>query len=209
MPDRFAAIHASASAPTDGETTPRTLRHTVFTFMIGENDTAYGRIERCRKFDAALKALRTDSPNHYPVAMQLIENWGHTGLPDRDKIPDLYPNVRDPAPRQLSWLMTDSVIKDFFWLQMPNPAKNRSLDAACLDNRVRICATNVAAAAVLLDGRLIDLHRPVVLEVNGRESKRRVKPSLRTLCETLSQRGDPELAFTVRLECFSGGEARR
>jgi hypothetical protein len=36
MPDHFAAIHASAAAPTDGETTPKTLRNTIFTCMVGE-----------------------------------------------------------------------------------------------------------------------------------------------------------------------------
>ena len=42
-PDLFAAIHASAAAPTDGETTGKTLRNTIFTCMVGEKDTMYGR----------------------------------------------------------------------------------------------------------------------------------------------------------------------
>src|SRR6185503_13454563 len=86
MPDRFAAIHASAAAPTDGETTARTLRNTAFTYMIGEKDTMYGRIERCRKFDDAVQKLRLDHPLAYPVVMQYIAGHGHGGLPDRDKI---------------------------------------------------------------------------------------------------------------------------
>lgn len=39
IPYRFAAIHASAAAPTDGETTAKTLRNTRFSFMIGGKDT--------------------------------------------------------------------------------------------------------------------------------------------------------------------------
>ena len=49
-PDRFAAIHSSAAAPTDGTISALSLRNTRFTFMVGETDTAYGRRERCEKF---------------------------------------------------------------------------------------------------------------------------------------------------------------
>ena len=36
MPDRFAAVHASAAAPTPGETRGENLRDVRFTFMVGE-----------------------------------------------------------------------------------------------------------------------------------------------------------------------------
>ena len=48
IPDRFAAVHGSAAAPTDGTISPRTLRNTRFTFMVGEKDNAYGRREALR-----------------------------------------------------------------------------------------------------------------------------------------------------------------
>ena len=50
MPDRFAAVHASAAAPTDGETRSENLRDLRFTVMVGDKDTAYGRADRCRAF---------------------------------------------------------------------------------------------------------------------------------------------------------------
>jgi hypothetical protein len=50
MPDRFAAVHASAAAPTDGETLGENLRDVRFTAMVGDKDTAYGRADRCRAF---------------------------------------------------------------------------------------------------------------------------------------------------------------
>ena len=58
FPDRFAAVHASAAAPTDGTISPLSLRNTRFTFMIGENDTAYGRRERCEKFNQEIQKLK-------------------------------------------------------------------------------------------------------------------------------------------------------
>lgn len=200
MPDRFAAIHASAAAGTDGETTPKTLRTTPFTAMVGEKDTAFGRYDRNRKFAAAVEALRGDRTDIYPVKVQIIAGNGHTGLPDRDRIKDLYPAVRNPVPREVTWLQTDKVIRDLFWLHCPAPAKKQEIDAACRDNTVTVTtSTNVPAATVLLDTRLVDFGQPVRLQWNGKTSSHTLQPDLRTLCETLVERGDPHLAFTARL----------
>jgi len=199
MPDRFAAVHASAAAPTDGETSPRTLRHTPFTFMIGEDDHAYGRLERCQKFDQSIKALRAEAPMDYPVTMEFKLGFGHRGLPDRDKIAQMYPAVRNPVPRDLTWAMTDCVIQDFFWLHVAHPAKGQEFDAICRDNRITVTSTNVAEASVLLDSRLVDWHSPIIVTVNGQTTEHRVEPRLLTLCQTLARRGDPELAFTTEL----------
>src|SRR5258706_27145 len=65
MPDRFAAIHASAAAPTDGETTAKTLRNTIFTCMVGEQDTDYGRYERDQRIRDAVATLRGDRTGIY------------------------------------------------------------------------------------------------------------------------------------------------
>jgi len=200
MPDHFAAIHASAAAPTDGETTATTLRNTIFTCMVGEKDTLYGRFERDKKFAEAITKLRGDRTDIYPVRVDFIAGNGHTGLPDRDNIQALYPAVRNPVPRELTWLMTDKVIKDFFWLHADAPGKKCAINALCRDNHMTVStSTNVAAATVLLDGRLVDFSKPLTLSVNGANSRHKLQPSLRVLGETLIRRGDPELAFTAQL----------
>jgi len=113
----------------------------------------------------------------------------------------MYPAVRNPAPRELTWQMTDKVIKDFFWLQTETPGKNREIEARCEDNCVTVTtSTNVTSGSVLLDSRLIDFSKPVTLSVNGNSSTHKLRPSLRVLCETLLRRGDPELAFTAQME---------
>jgi pimeloyl-ACP methyl ester carboxylesterase len=198
MPDHFAAIHASAAAPTDGETTGKTLRNTIFSYMVGEKDTAYGRVDRCRKFDQIIQGLRGDRKDIYPVTLTVIPRNGHTGLPDREIIKEMYPATRNSAPRELTWLMTDKVIHDFYWLRVPDPSKGQEINASCLDNRVVITtSTNVTAASVLLDSRLIDYRRPVTFEVNGTTNVQRLLPSLTTLCRTMAERGDPDLAGSV------------
>ena len=68
IPDRFAAVHGSAAAPTDGTISPLNLRNTRFTFMVGEQDTAYGRRERCEKFDKEIEKLKEDNKGELPGA---------------------------------------------------------------------------------------------------------------------------------------------
>ncbi len=206
-PDLFAAIHASAAAPTDGETTGKTLRNTIFTCMVGEKDTAYDRITRDIKFRSAIEELRGRRADIYPVTVKIIPGNGHTGLPDRDMIAEMYPAVRNPVPRDLTWLMTDSVISNFFWLRAEAPAKKTEIDASCHDNHIVVTMTgNAGKAGVLLDSRLIDFSQPVTLEVNGKSTVQTVHPSLRTLCQTLAERGDPELAFTCELPISAAGD---
>src|SRR5712671_3137776 len=113
IPDRFAAIHASAAAPTDGTISPLSLRNTRFTFMIGENDSAYGRRERCEKFDAQIQKLKEANKGDFPVVMEFKKGFGHGGLPDRDKIKEMYDFTRNTVPRHVTWDLTDTFITDF------------------------------------------------------------------------------------------------
>jgi len=209
IPDHFAAVHASAAAPTDGETTAKTLRNTQFTVMVGELDTAYGRYERDLRFKAEVEKLRGNRDDVYPVSVTVIAGNGHTGLPDRDKIKEMYPAVRNPVPRELTWVMTDSVVTDFFWLQVPHPAKQQEILASCRDNRFVFTANSgVTEATVWFDTRLIDFSQPVDVELNGATKTLKFSPSLKTMCRALLRRGDPELAFsasfTVRKDESSG-----
>ena len=199
MPDRFAAIHASGAALADGAVAD-TLRNTVFICMVGEQDTAYGRIKRCEEFKAEIQRLRGDRTGIYPVTVQIIADHPHSGLPDRDSIADLYPAVRNPVPRELAWVMTDQVITDFFWLRTDAPVHGERFEVTCRNNTLTVTtAPKVASASILLDERLVDFSRPVRLVLNGKTTKQKLKPNLRTLCETLQRRGDPDLAFTAEI----------
>jgi predicted esterase len=198
MPDHFAAIHASAAAATDGETTPRTLRSTPFTVMVGERDTMYGRYERNLKFKAEIETLRGTRTDIYPVSITIVPGNGHTGLPDRDKIRDLYPAVRNPVPRELDWLMTDKVVCDFFWLHVDQPAKKSEILASCHDNRFVVTAgETVTNATVFMDSRLVNFSKPVDVELNGSTTSRQFAPDLKVFCETLARRADPGFAFSA------------
>ena len=199
-PDRFAAIHASAGAGTDGESAPKNLRNTPFSVMVGEFDTMYDRKSRTERFAKEIEALRGERTDIYPVTAEIAAGFQHGNLQDRDKLVDMLPLTRNPVPRDLTWLMTDTVVRDFFWLHADAPAKEREIDAICRDNNLTVKTQNAPDATVYLDSRLMDFDKPLQIEINGQKSERKLTPSLKTLCETLQRRGDPDLAFTAQIE---------
>jgi predicted esterase len=204
IPDRFAAVHSSAAAPTDGTISPKNLRNTRFTFMIGEQDNAYGRRQRCEAFNDAIRKLKDKDREGYPVEMELKKGHGHVGLPDREKILQLYPFTRNPVPHRLSWEQTDGYIRHHFWLSVPRPARGQQLDATLKDNTVRIACHAVQRFDLFLDRRLVDCNRPVRISVDSKEQVVTVHPRLLILCQSMLERGDPNLAFTCRVELTAG-----
>lgn len=245
LPHRFAAVHASAAAPTDGETSPVGLHTLPFSFLVGGKDTAYGRRARCEAFDALLTGLKAQHPGLYPTAFTLVEGNGHTGLPDRDLLAQLVPKERVALPKQLWWEATDAVVRDHYWLHLALPKKGPRVHARLVGQTLSCEAHDGAAWGRLfpalptdkatlqqelavpgleawLDARLIDLTQPVQVTMSTASDleltlvgsaqlatvpvfearTRRVQPapSLRTLCATMQQRGDPVLAASWVVE---------
>ena len=205
MADRFASVHSSAAAPTDGESTPKNLLNTPFTFMIGERDLAFGRLKRCLAFDQAVKELRGERKDAYPVRMFLKKGFGHGGLPDRDHLATMIPAVRNTSPESLVWESTDSVVRRFSWLENPEPSKKQLVEATRKGNRFEINLTGIESLNLYLNERMVDYRKPVVIEVNGKVVlERSLSPSLPVLCRTLLERGDPRFAFPSKIT-FSKG----
>ncbi len=200
IPFRFAAVHASAAAPTDGQTSARTLRNTRFTFMVGENDTAYGRRERCERF-----AKQIDELGYQNVEFMYKPGFGHGGLPDRDMISQMYDYVRNPVPRRLTWEMTDSVVDRFYWLTAEKPQRGELIDAEISGNQVKVKTENCKSFSILLDRRLIDdPGKPIeiVMLQDGVERTYSVnyQPSFKTLCDSIMKTGDINLSFDFEIK---------
>ena len=76
--------------------------------------------------------------------------------------------------------------------------RDRELNASCSNNKLVITTRDVNKFSVLLDERLVDFSKPVIIELNGKKvSGGKLRPSLKTLVETLSRRGDIRLAATA------------
>jgi poly(3-hydroxybutyrate) depolymerase len=200
IPQRFAVVHASAAGPTPGETSAQNLRNTPFSFMCGEKDSAYGRIERCREFAGEVRALKGDRDDVFPVTYEEQAGFGHGGLPDRDKTLELVPHLRNPVPKELTWRLTDTLLEDFYWLHVSQP-RDGQISATIEGNHITVNRHGLAGVALYLDGRLVDLARPVTVQLeDGASFELQLNPDLELLCETLESRGDPGLAFSVRVE---------
>src|SRR5262249_43446084 len=145
-----------------------TLRNTRFTFMIGEKDNAYGRRQRCEAFDKEVQKLKAKDKDGYPVQMEFKQGHGHGGLPDRDKIKEMYPSTRNPVPRRLAGDLTDAVINHFFGLSVPKPGKGQSIEATLTDNVAEIHPRNVKQFDLCLDGRLIAFDGPLRVNLDGK-----------------------------------------
>jgi dienelactone hydrolase len=110
---------------------------------------------------------------------------------------------RDPLPERLVWQPELRWKRQFSWLHWEHPT-TRALVVADLDrenNRIAITCENGAVGdlEVLLDDRLVDMDREVVIEVNGEETRREVPVrTLSTLLRT-STSPDQALVFAARM----------
>jgi lysophospholipase L1-like esterase/dienelactone hydrolase len=198
---RFASIHASAAAPTDGITTALNLKNTQFSFMIGEKDTAYGRADRCRSFANELAKLKENNPKQYPFAFSFILNQGHGGLPDRDLLARQLKFKRLTIPQQLAWETTDDATPDFFWISHPSPAPRIKSSATIKNNHIQISSNS--DIEVWLHEKLFDFGtEDWRLTFNGEKLKTNnfnVAPNVKSLCDSALLYGDPELMFPAKI----------
>lgn len=198
MPDRFAAVHASAAAPTDGETMSENLRDLRFTVMVGDKDTAYGRAERCRAFIKRIEGLKARYGG-YPGEVAILPGVGHH-VPDRDMVARMLNEaVRSPRPDHVVWAMSDDVLKHCYWLEATKPAPDGKIEAIARDNTITLKTEHQGDVALWLDSPLVNLTRPVVVERDGRRETFTPRPSPETYCEGLEERGDPRLVAPARI----------
>lgn len=198
---RFAAVHASAAAPTDGQINAKTLRNTRFTFMVGGKDTAYGRAERCQKFAAKIDEIKKKNPNGYPIEFMFKPENGHGGLPDRDMLGQMYEHQRTPTVPHVTWAMTDSVVKNFYWLGVDKPKKGMEIDAKILtNNQIAIETVDCDEFSVYVDARLIDAKQPIELVIDGDKRTLDYDPKFSTLCKSLLETGDIHMSYDFEIK---------
>ncbi len=198
MPDRFAAVHASAAAPTPGETRSENLRDLRFTVMVGDRDNAYGRADRCRAFIKEIEGLKARYGG-YPGGTSIRPGVGHS-VPDRDMVAEMLKSgARSPHPDRVIWAMSDDVLKHFYWLEAPRPEPSGRIEASVHDNTITLKAEHQDELALWLDAPLVDLARPLIVERDGRRESFTPRPSPETFCQGLEQGGDLRLAVPVKI----------
>jgi pimeloyl-ACP methyl ester carboxylesterase len=136
-----------------------------------------------------------------------VDGAGHGAPPGghEAQLAKIVKRVRDPVPERLVWQPMLAWKRQFHWLWWEQPVATATL-VADLDragNQVKITAgRSTAGLWVLLDPRVLDLGKEVVVVVDGKETYRG-KPamSLATLVLT-SAHPDPKLQFVARVPAF-------
>jgi hypothetical protein len=64
---------------------------------------------------------------------------------------------------------------------------------------VTITTRDVKEFSLELDARLVRYDLPLTITLNGKAREVVLRPSLRTLCESLHERGDPRLAHSCKV----------
>lgn len=147
-----------------------------------------------------MQKLKDENKGEFPVEFEFKKGFAHGGLPDRDKIKEMYPYTRNCVPRHLTWELTDSVVKDFFWIYVPTPSAGENVNVKLEHNTATITTKGVKQFELCLDSRLVDLSKPLEVTLNGKKHEVKLHPSLLTLCQSIVRRGDPKLAYTCQVK---------
>jgi len=198
IPYRFAAVNASASAPTPGETAGENLRNVQFSWIVGEEDTAYGRADRCREFETAVAGWKAKYGG-YPGGLRFLKGVGHF-VPDRDLTAELIKYSRDAWPQRVVWTQTDDRIHSFYWLTAEKPVDKGHLEATVTGNEIAITDNLPGKLTLWLSPKLIKFGAPVTITRNGKSKVVKPVANLADYIESLRQRRDPGLAAVYRVD---------
>ncbi|MDF1701686.1 MAG: transglutaminase domain-containing protein [Planctomycetota bacterium] len=202
MADRFAAASMMAGHPNNAS--PLGLRNLPFMIFMGGNDGAYDRNKVAKAWGEKLAKLRTDDTGGYEHKVTIYEGLGHwMNGKDAESLPWMASRTRTPWPPQVVWHQSGRTHERFYWLAVPKGTAKRGQTVRALvkGQRIEIQAEGLEALTLRLGDELIDLDKPVVVTLNGKQAFRgKVKRSMRAIWDSLRARPDPRSVATAVLE---------
>jgi hypothetical protein len=181
------------------------LRNVPFALQVGADDRAYNRNKVGREYGEQFDRLQKEDSEGYQHFVRIREGMGHwMNLADKEALPWMATFTRNPIPAKVAWKQTGALHDRSYWLAVPKGrAEGGSLVVA--ERKGQKISVNkvekVGRLMVRLDDRMLDLDQPVTVEQDGR-TLFSGKPSrtIRTLVQTLADRGDPRLMFDAEVE---------
>ena len=202
MADRFAAAAMMAGHP--NEASPLGLRNLPFALYMGGADDAYKRSQVAATWGRRLAELREQDGDGYLHRVRIYEGVGHwMNKRDAEALPWMAEHTRDPWPPKVVWRQDDRTHRRFYWLAMPadqDLAAGQRVTAQVEGQRITIDADGVRSVTLRLSDRLLDLDRPVVVEVGGDVVFDGVVPrTVSAIHRSLMERADPRSVATAEL----------
>jgi hypothetical protein len=213
--DAFAGLAAFAGAPTCTRTGPgapisgvedgilpnlRNLPIFVYQSLDDRNVPAESNEFATKELDRLAK----EDPGGYEHVYERVDGRGHD-FPKKGPEPGVAwaaKHVRNPRPTKVVWQPSRPWKTAFYWLSWERPALGVVVTAETKE-RNAFAVTSLGAVdglSILLDERLADLDREVVVRLNGKETFRGVpKRSLRTMTRTAVERADPAYVFLAEV----------
>jgi hypothetical protein len=138
-------------------------------------------------------------------------------------------HVRNPWPERVVWdlrtranrsgikgdlklWMTPNRGEQFYWLDLSR-GSGAKLEGHMIDVRLDKKANAITVAKttnrlrILLNGAMLDLSKPVTVNVGGKTFTVRPQPNLETMVRTLVDRGDPSYCFEAAITIEKTGDA--
>jgi hypothetical protein len=191
-----------AGHPNDAS--PLGLRNIGFSIQVGANDGGYHRNEVAAEWGRKLDELQKADPAGYPHFSELHEGRGHwMNMEDRKAVPWMEKFTRNPYPDKVVWHQSSVLHDRFYWLAVAKDQARAGQDIVAERNgqSIALTAADQETIGVRLNDAMLDLDQPVIITRNGKEAFRGCATrTIRTLAETLENRGDPELIFSAEVK---------
>ncbi|WP_274362035.1 hypothetical protein [Paenibacillus thermotolerans] len=167
--------------------------------------------------------LHKDMPHNFPdndaerkrnavlesPAEWLKGNASGTVLKNTNAVDFLKLHARDPYPAKVVWDVSTRAelrsVKSWYWLRKETQAETGSIVAGYdrSGNRITIESAVPGGFTVLLNGHMVDLSKPVIVDVMGEEHVIAIRPSTDIMKETAYERGDPNYIFSAGITVAS------
>ncbi len=202
MADQLAAAAMMAGHP--NETKPDGLRNLPFTLHVGGKDAAYNRNTIAQDWSDKLAELRKTDPNGYEHWAKIYPEKGHwMDREDREGVKWMHQFTRNFTPEKVIWLQDDVLHSRFYWLKCDlSKAKAGDLIVASRSgNKFTVDQAPSGKLTLLLRDDLANLDEEIVVTKGDKELYRgKALRSIKSIAETLADRGDPSATFSSQVE---------
>lgn len=207
MADRWAAAAMMAGHP--GDASPLNLRNLGFAIFMGGQDKAYKRNENAAKWKQELASLRSADPEGYLHQVTIYPAKGHwMDGEDASALPWMASLKRDPVPTKVVWRQDEVPRRRFYWLSVGDQmtSKGDMIVATRDGQQIGIDSEGIEQLTVLLNDDMLDLDKSARIAMGERVLFEGIAPrTIRTLSQTLADRGDPGGIFSASVTIPIGG----